>query len=256
VSTFGLPPASLSLFAKQVRPQRHAQSHSTVSQLENFGSLGIFSKLNSSRSSSRSNRGKIIYTTVGAVFGTVLIGSVGADPLVPPTVQYVADVEITRDSDHSVNIPVRYVFAGRRIRVEFVGNVALIDLDRKQKTTMMPRVKTYWAPTTLSNPIGDGRRWVGVEAATAEVVGTDMLLGQPVTKYRVHGKIFDNRTPFEGDVWTTAENIVLQVSGMGQSDGSSTPIKVTPVQLVVGPVDPSLLTVPSNFAKARASEGD
>jgi hypothetical protein len=72
----------------------------------------------------------------------------------------------------------------------------------------------------------------------------------------VHGKIFDNRTPFEGDVWTTAENIVLQVSGMGQSDGSSTPIKVTPVQLVVGPVDPSLLTVPSNFAKARASEGD
>jgi hypothetical protein len=77
-----------------------------------------------------------------------------------------------------------------------------------------------------------------------------MLLGRPVTKYLVRGSIFDVRTPFAGHVWTTAENIVLQVDGIGRADGVSTPIKVTPVQLVIGPVDVSLLTVPNTYAKA------
>jgi len=210
---------------------------------------------NLSRRNSRSWCSWVIYPGTIAVLGTALVGSAAANPLVAPTVQYVADVEITRDSDHSVNIPVRYVFADHRIRVEFVGSVTLIDLDRKQKTTMIPRVKTYWAPRTLPNATEDARRWVGVEAATADAIGTDTLLGRPVTKYRVRGTIFEDQTPFEGDVWTTAENIVLQVNGVRRDDGSSSPIKVTPVQLFVGPVDPSLLTVPANFAKARASEG-
>ena len=210
---------------------------------------------NLSPRNSRSWRNGVFYRGAIAVFGTALVGSAAADPLAAPTVQYVADVEITRDSDHSVNIPVRYVFADRRIRVESVGSVTLIDLDRKQKTTMLPRVKTYWAPRTLPNATDDARRWVGVEAATADAIGTDTVLGRPVTKYRVRGTIFEDRTPFEGDVWTTAENIVLQVDGAAKDGGSSTLIKVTPVQLFVGPVDPGLLTVPANFAKARPSEG-
>ncbi len=197
----------------------------------------------------------VIYPAMIAVFSTALVGPAAANPLLAPTVQYVADVEITRSSDHSINVPARYVYADRRIRVELVGIVTLVDLDRKQTTTMIPRVRTYWAPIPLTKPIEDGRHWVGVEAATAEAVGTDTLLGRPVTKYRVRGTIFDNRIPFEGDVWTTAENIVLQVDGTGRVDGFSAPIKVTPVQLTVAPVDPSLLTVPSTFAKARKSDG-
>ena len=204
---------------------------------------------------SRHWRSPVIYQAMIAAFGTVLAGPAAANPMFAPTVQYVADVEITRSSDHSVNVPARYVYTDRRIRVESVGIVTLIDLDRKQTTTMIPRVRTYWAPVALTKPTEDGRPWVGVEPATAEAIGTDTLLGRPVTKYRVRGTIFDNRIPFEGDVWTTAENIVLQVDGMGRVDGFSAPIKVTPVQLTVAPVDTSLLTVPSNFAKARKSDG-
>lgn len=107
----------------------------------------------------------------------------------------------------------------------------------------------------LAKPATDGRRWIGVEAATAEAIGTDTLLGRPVTKYRVRGTIFDNQIPFEGDVWTTAENIVLKVEGTGRVDGFNSPIKVTPVQLTVVPVASGLLTVPSTFARARKSEG-
>jgi hypothetical protein len=219
-------------------------------------SMSNLSSLSMSNLSSRNLthwRGLVIYPATIVVFAIALAGPAAADPLLAPTVQYVADVEITRDSDHAVNVPVRYVFADRRIRVEFVGSsVTLIDLDRKQKTTLLPRVRTYWAPTALSNPIGDARRWVGVEATTAEAIGVDTLLGRPVTKYRVRGTIFDNRIPFEGDVWTTAENIVLQVNGVDRND--RTPIEMTPVQLTVGPVDTSLLSVPSNFAKARPSD--
>jgi len=107
----------------------------------------------------------------------------------------------------------------------------------------------------LKKPAADGRRWVGVEAATAEKVGTDTLLGRAVTKYRVRGTIFEDQIPFEGDVWTTAENIVLKVDGTGRVDGLSTPVKVTPVQLTVVPVNAALLTVPSTFARALKSEG-
>ena len=76
------------------------------------------------------------------------------------------------------------------------------------------------------------------------------MLGRPVTKYSVRGSIFEDRTPFEGYVWTTAENIVLQVDGMGRTNGVNAPIKVTPVQLVIGPVDATLLTVPNNYGRA------
>jgi hypothetical protein len=198
--------------------------------------------------------GPLIYRATIAIFSAALVGSAAANPLIAPTVGYVADFEITRDSDHSFQVPARYVYAGRRIRVEFVGIVHLIDLDLRNVATMIPRVKTYWAPVPLPKPPADGRRWVGVEAETAEVIGTDTLLGRAVTKYWVRGTIFEVRTPFEGYVWTTAENIVLRVDGVGRADGISTPIKVTPVQLVVGPVDASLLTVPSNFARAGPSD--
>ncbi|HZL30730.1 MAG TPA: hypothetical protein VFC54_06675 [Pseudolabrys sp.] len=174
-----------------------------------------------------------------------------ADPRLAPTVEYVADVEITRASDYSINVPTRYVYTDRRIRIERVGIVIVIDLDRKRTTTMIPRVRTYWAPEPLANPPADGRRWVGVEAETAEAVDSEMLLGQPVTKYRVRGTIFEDRIPFEGDVWTTAENIVLKVDGTGKVDKVDTPIKVNPVQLTIGPVDQRLLEVPEKYGKAH-----
>ena len=204
---------------------------------------------------SRHGRGPVIVPAIVAVFIAAMPGPAAAEPLLAPTVQYVLDVEITRASDHSINVPARYVYTERRIRVELVGIVTLIDLDRKQTTTMIPRVRTYWRPVALKKPAADGRRWVGVEAATAEKVGTDTLLGRSVTKYRVRGTIFEDQIPFEGDVWTTAENIVLKVDGTGRLDGFSSPIKVNPVQLTVVPVDTGLLTVPSTFARASKSEG-
>jgi hypothetical protein len=183
-----------------------------------------------------------------------LAAPASANPLLAPTVEYVVDVEITRDSDHSYQVPARYVYASRRMRVEFVGIVKLIDLDLQQSLPMIPRVRTYWAPEAIQKSAKDGRRWVGVEAATAEAVGTETILERQVTKYLVRGSIFDERTPFEGFVWTTAENIVLQVDGMGRADGVTAPIKVTPVQFVIGPVDATLLTVPNTYV--RAGQGD
>lgn len=176
-----------------------------------------------------------------------------ADPMLAPTVDYIADVAITRGTDHAVGIPVRYVYGGRQLRIDQVGIVTLVDLDRRHTVTMIPRVRTYWHPVGLREPAADGRRWVGVEAQSAEPVGQDMILGHSVTKYHVRGTIFDTRTPFEGDVWTTAENIVMRVDGMGTVDRFTSPIKVDTVQLAIGPVDRELFSVPSNFARASKS---
>jgi len=177
-----------------------------------------------------------------------------ADPMLAPTVDYIADVEITRDSDHSVETPARYVYGGRHLRIDLVGIVTLVDLDRKETVTMIPRVRTYWRPVRIPQPPPDGRRWVGVEAHSAVAIGPDTLLGRPVTKYRVRGTIFETRTPFEGEVWTTAENIVVRVDGKALDERFNSPIKVSTVQLVVGPVDRRLFGVPSNYARASNSD--
>jgi len=181
-------------------------------------------------------------------------GAALANPLLAPTVDYTADVEITRDSDHSFNAPARYVYGGRRLRVEHVGIVTLVDLDRRETTSMIPRVRTYWRPLPFAAPASDGRRWVGVEAQEATLLGDETLLGRKVTKFHVRGTIFETRTAFEGDVWTTAENIVVRVEGTGREKGFSAPIKVTTVQLVVAPVDPRLLSVPETYARALRSD--
>jgi hypothetical protein len=179
------------------------------------------------------------------------------NPMQQPTANYVADVELTRESDHAIRVPARYVLVGRKISVDCNGLVKLIDLDKKQVEPMIPRVKTYWKPEPISGPALDGRYWVGVQAETAEAAGTDTILGRPVTKYRVTGKIFDTASPFEGDVWTTAENIVVKVDGIskGQDEKGqpfSAPVKLTTVQIVVGNVDPALVSIPPTFVRAVA----
>ena len=177
-----------------------------------------------------------------------------ASPLLVPTVDYTADVEITRDSDHSFAVPARYVYGGRKIRIEFVGIVTLVNLDRRETVAMIPRVRTYWRPVPFARPASDGRRWVGVEAETAIWLGEETMLGRPVSRYRVRGTVFDTRTPFEGEVWTTRENIVMRVDGTAKADGLVTPVKVTTVQLVIAPADQRLLKVPENYARALRSD--
>jgi hypothetical protein len=178
-----------------------------------------------------------------------------ANPLQAPTANFIADVELTRESDHAVRMPARYVMVGRKISVDYNGLVRLVDLDRKQVEPMIPRVKTYWKPEPISGAALDARYWIGVQADTAEPIGTDTMLGRAVTKYRVSGKIFDTATPFEGEVWTTAENIVVRVDGTGKGTDEkgrpfTAPVKVTAVQLAVGNVDPALVAIPPTFARA------
>lgn len=188
------------------------------------------------------------------LLGVATIAPAAADPRALPTVPYIVDMEVTRPADFAVNFPARFVYAGQRLRVDFGPLSKLVDLDRRETTIMIPRVRTYWWPQKI-NDGADGRRWVGVEAETADAVGQDVILGQRVTRYRVRGTIFDTRTPFEGDVWTTRDNIVLKVDGTGRGeDGVAAPIRMNPVQLVVAEPDPSLLVVPPKFGRARKSD--
>lgn len=177
-----------------------------------------------------------------------------ASPLEAPTVDYVADLLVTRPTDHAFHKQTRIVYGGRHIRIDSVGIVTVVDLDRRDSITMIPRVRTYWRPAKFKEPVLDPRRWVGVEAQSATVIGQDKLLGRQVTKYKVQGTIFDTRTPFEGEVWTTPENIVMRVAGTGRVNGANLPIEVTTQQLVIAPVDQRLFGIPERYG--RAASGD
>jgi len=190
---------------------------------------------------------------LGAVAAAMAAAPAGADPLAPPTVPYTVDVQITRREDFAVRARARFIFAGRKLRVDYGPLSRLVDFDSNDVTILMPRVSTYWTPQPIDGP-ADARRWIGVEAETAEPAGHDTILGRPVTRYRVHGRIFDSRTPFDGNVWTTEENIVLKVEGTGHGDGGNSPIRVTAVQLVRGPPDPAVFTIPPKWGLAPKSD--
>lgn len=177
-----------------------------------------------------------------------------ASPLEPPAVDYTQDVLVTRPTDHAFKKPERIVFGGRHIRIDSVGIVTLVNLDRRDTVTMIPRVRTYWRPAKIKEPVVDPRRWVGVEAQSAERVADETMLGRQVTKYKVRGTIFDARIPFEGDVWTTPENIVMRVVGTGKVNGSNLPVEISTVQLVIAPADQRVLGVPERYGRAASSD--
>jgi len=177
-----------------------------------------------------------------------------AGPLEAPTVDYTQDLLVTRPTDHAFKKPERIVFGARHIRVESVGIVTLVDLDRRETVTLIPRVRTYWRPAKIKEPVVDPRRWVGVEAESAERVGEETLLGRQVTKYKVKGTIFDTRIPFEGEAWTTPENIVVRVVGSGKVNGANLPIEISTVQLVVAPSDQRAFAIPERYGRAASSE--
>jgi len=177
-----------------------------------------------------------------------------AGPLEAPAVDYTQDLLVTRPTDHAFKKPERIVFGARHIRVESVGIVTLVDLDRRETVTLIPRVRTYWRPAKIKEPVVDPRRWVGIEAESAERVGEETLLGRQVTKYKVKGTIFEARIPFEGEAWTTPENIVVRVVGSGKVNGANLPVEISTVQLVETPSDQRAFAIPERYGRAASSE--
>ena len=177
-----------------------------------------------------------------------------ANPMQVPTANYVMDVEVTRDGDHQVRAPMRYAQVGRKLSIAHNSLVTLVDLDRREFSVMIPRVRVYSKFEPIKGAATDGRRWVGVDAASADYVATERLLDREVRKYRVKCMIFETQMPFEGDVWTTAENIVVKVDGTGMVNKIATPVKVTPVQIQVGNIDPALVSVPKDFRRANMED--
>ena len=177
-----------------------------------------------------------------------------ANPMVAPTANYVMDVEVTRDSDHQVRAPMRYAVVGRKLAISHNSLVTVVDLDRKEFSIMVPRVRVYSKFEAIKGPAVDSRRWTGVDAASADYVSTEKLLDREVRKYRVKGTIFETQMPFEGDVWTTAENIVIKVDGTSMAGNIATPVKVTTVQLKTGNIDPALASVPKEFRRASMED--
>jgi len=189
-----------------------------------------------------------------AAAGLIISLQAFASPLEAPTVDYTQDVLVTRPTDHAFKKPERIMFAGRQIRVESVGIVTLVNLDRRDTLTLIPRVRTYWRPSKIKEPVVDARRWTGVEAQSAERVGEETMLGRQVTKYKVRGTIFDTRIPFEGEVWTTPENIVMRVKGTGKVNGANLPVEISTVQLVIAPADQRLMGIPERYGRAPSSD--
>jgi hypothetical protein len=200
-------------------------------------------------------RGLAAVVSMTAVVALCAASPALADPRRAPTESFIMDVEVTRPTDHTLRAPMRYVSVGKRFRIEYNGLATLYDVSRRTYEVMIPRVRVAARAQPLAGPVNDNRRWIGVEANTAERIASETMLGRPVTKYRVTGTMFEPPIPFEGDVWTTAENIVVKAVGTSKTGREGPqPVEVTAVQIAVGGVDASLVQVPKNYRRAEPEE--
>ena len=117
-------------------------------------------------------------------------------------------------SDHSINVPARYVYTERRIRVEHRHRHA--DRSRPQPGDNDDSARAdVLEPVALKKPAADGRRWVGVEAAKRRS-HQDRLLRDARCKYRVRGTMFEDQIPFGRRLDNRGEYVV-KVDGTGGS---------------------------------------
>jgi len=180
-----------------------------------------------------------------ALAGTV--ESVGADPRLPPTVEYRADLTVVTGSGAP---RVSRIYRGRmRDRQEIVMPdlgpdplVMLTDMARGRHTTLDPVTKLALTEPTPASMVSG----LPIADVTAERIGEETVAGVPTVKYRVQAKTHFGH-PFTGFAWTTVDNVYVRLEGEYEQRGQKIPFTFQLRDLVIGPQDPALFTIPPEY---------
>lgn len=178
-----------------------------------------------------------------------------AETLAPPTVEYQGQLRIEAG---------RLVLSGRvrlaggkeRRSLKLHGSripakVMIIRRDKGVAWVLDPGTKSYFR-VALPNKSGAGGRFLSAPLLEKTRLGTETLDGVETTRYRVKFAKGGNGR-LAGDIWVTAENIVLRVDGNVLRNQRATPFRMTLTDLKIAPQPASVFEPPTAFRLVPAS---
>lgn len=84
------------------------------------------------------------------------------------------------------------------------------------------------------------------------VVGEETIAGRKTTKIRVERPATaDKGTRFEGLVWTTADGIIMRLTGSGESEGRKGAVNMSFRDVKVARQDPALFELPAGYRRLQ-----
>lgn len=128
------------------------------------------------------------------------------------------------------------------------ANTLIARLDRKVAWLLVPEQKlaielgleNFGLPTELLTGAG----------VKQTPVGQETIAGQRTTKVHVERPAGQNGNGrFEGDVWTTAEGIIMKIIGSGENQGRAGHVNMSFSDVRVGRQDPGLFELPAGYRR-------
>jgi hypothetical protein len=130
----------------------------------------------------------------------------------------------------------------------------IFDTESGQQTVIIrhDQGKIYWIIPALNvamsmdnGQIPGGYDLEMLQTLPVAAEGTETVNGLLATRYKVTGQSPEGS--FDGQVWSTANGIILKVDGTVQHDGKTTPVKIALSNLQVWPQNPLLFEVPNTM---------
>jgi hypothetical protein len=182
--------------------------------------------------------------SLGIVFATALASVASAQsPLPLPKVEYSADRVVESSAG---TVTGKFYGTPDKERAEtLMGGVGTLMITRRDKEVtwnLMPIQKMYMETKHRAAR----EQTTGMPAdVTVSQVGPETVEGVATTKYKVLMK--DGTAG--GFMWFTAEGIMLKMDGVQKDGKDSSRMTITLKNLQIGPQDPELFEVPSDYTK-------
>jgi len=173
-------------------------------------------------------------------------------PFGQPKVAY-SGTTVTEVAGQTMETRVYYTPGHQRNEIDTMmgKQVMLIDFERQVAYMLMPEQKAY-----MEMPMGVGGMGGVVQPSNPEgsveheVVGREIVDGQETTKYRFAVSTPDGST--RGFVWVTDDGILMRSESetlLGSNDQTPGRMVITLKELEIGPQDPTLFDLPSDYQK-------
>ncbi|HKE43257.1 MAG TPA: DUF4412 domain-containing protein [Steroidobacteraceae bacterium] len=172
---------------------------------------------------------------------TLIAGAAHAQALPSPTVEYSADRLIESEAGNFSG----KVYAARdkeRMETTMQGMQSITILRRDQQASymLMPSHHMY-----QQTDFAKAKQQSGATPDDVEIteVGPDTIEGRPTTKYKLLMK--DHSAG--GFIWITQEGIAVKMDTVSKEGGGKQRMTMTLSNLQIGPQDPQLFEVPSDY---------
>lgn len=164
-----------------------------------------------------------------------------------PTVAYSADMVFTNSRGRSRTA--RLYYTPKRQRLEYKAGkeiVAVIFDQAANKAYQLLMNGRQWRPIRVVRP--QFNFGMSDPSSTRKKLGEEKMAGMTVTKYRVSSKTTLG-DEFDGVGWATDQRIIVKMVGKMQRGKRSQRLTMVLQNLKIGPVDPSLFTIPTSYEK-------